>query len=101
VKFPERFDSERPLYDWERQGLKPEPVDPKTIHLPNPSFWPVFTATALFVLFFGLAAFDWPNAWIWAGSLLTLAGLVGWALEPEYGHPVEHHTVRKSASSRS
>ncbi|WP_457627403.1 cbb3-type cytochrome c oxidase subunit I [Oceanithermus sp.] len=93
VKFPERFDSERPLYDWERQGLKPEPVDPKTIHLPNPSFWPVFTATALFVLFFGLAAFDWPNAWIWVGSLLTLAGLVGWALEPEYSHPVEHHTV--------
>ena len=38
------FPTERPLYDWEKNGDTLTPVDPKTIHLPQDSIWPFVTA---------------------------------------------------------
>ncbi|AEB12691.1 cytochrome c oxidase, subunit I [Marinithermus hydrothermalis DSM 14884] len=92
VAFPTRFASERPLYDWQKEGLTPKPIDPATIHLPSPTIWPFMTALGLLILGVGLAL-PWPNGWLWAGGVWFLFSLFKWAVTPEYDHPVEHHTV--------
>ncbi len=99
VKLPDKFESERPLYDWEQKGVRLEPEDPAHVHLPRPSYWPLFTSVALFLLFFALAAYDWPNAAMLAGALLTVVGLVGWALEHEYADPETDHPTRSGKSN--
>ncbi len=93
VKLPEKFESPRPLFDWQRKGETLEAEDPGHIHLPRPSFWPFLTAVSLFIMFIGLAGYAWPNPVMLVGALLVVGGLVGWALEDEYEHPVEHHTL--------
>ncbi len=99
VQLPEKFDSERPLFDWEQKGVELAPEDPARIHLPRSSYWPVFTATALFVFFLGLAGWDWPNLVMGVGALFTLVGLVGWALEHEYAHP--EHALHETLTGKS
>ncbi len=102
VQFPTVFKSERPLYDWEKEGLKPTPVDPAGIHLPAPTVWPFMTALGLLIAGVGLAlmpgATNLPvipgwQAWIAVGILTFIYSLFQWALRKEYDHPVVHHTV--------
>lgn len=97
VNFPTVFKSERPLYDWEKEGLKPTPVDPATIHLPAPTVWPFMTAVGLLVSGIGLAL-PWSvngvmNGWLIVGLITFIYSLFKWALRKEYDHPVVHHTV--------
>ena len=99
VRLPEHFESERPLFDWEQKGLELEEEDPARIHLPRSSYWPVLTATALFVFFLGLAGWSWPNPVMLVGALLTVVGLVGWALEHEYEHP--EHALHETLTGKS
>jgi cytochrome c oxidase subunit 1 len=49
------------------------------IHLPSPSYYPFVASLGLFVLGYGLI-FSWWFAV--AGTVVLLAGLYGWALEP-------------------
>ena len=93
VKLPTEFPSERPLYDWKKKGVELKPEDPAHIHLPNSSFWPFYSAATLFAFFVAVAALPVPNVWMWVFLALFAYGLVRWALEDEYSHPVEHHTV--------
>ena len=63
------------------------PVDPSTIHMPSPSYWPIITAAGVgligggILVHFGLS---------FAGGLITMIGVVGWANEPAAA-PQEHH----------
>ena len=92
VSWPKTFPTERPLYDWKKQGLEPTAINPASIHMPNPSYWPAFTALGLFLFFLALSLAG-NLAWLLPGALLTMYGLFNWAAEPEYSHPVEHHTL--------
>lgn len=97
VNFPRVFKSERPLYDWEKEGLKPTPVSVADIHLPAPTVWPFMTAVGLLISGVGLAL-PWTvgnslNGWLVVGILTFIYSLFRWALRPEYDQPVEHHTV--------
>ncbi len=104
VQFPTVFKSERPLYDWAKEGLKPTPVDPASIHLPAPTIWPFMTALGLLIS--GIGASLAPNlgnapvggvagwgGWLAVGLVVFFYSLFKWALRKEYDHPVEHHTV--------
>lgn len=93
VEMPQDFPSERPLYDWKKMGVEPKPIDPAHIHLPRSSFWPFYTAATLFGFFVAVAALPVPNVWMGVMLVLFAYGLIRWALEDEYDHPVEHHTL--------
>ncbi len=108
-EFPTNFPTERPLYDWERNGDRLIPVDPKTIHLPVSSPWPFTTAVGLFLLGYGLS-FGWfngfhlenrpvPNVFasilLYVGLVVFLISLFKWAGTREYDVPVEHHGLTK------
>jgi cytochrome c oxidase subunit 1 len=73
---------------------EPEPfVDPATIHMPNPSYWPIVTAFGLLLLAVGfLIEFPWQYLKfpipIIAG-LVIFTGVMGWSFEP--AAPEEHH----------
>ena len=65
---------------------QPEPhVDPSTIHLPNPSFWPLVMAAGIlsmalgFFLFGGFLTGGWMVTVV--GALVVVASTFGWALE--------------------
>jgi cytochrome c oxidase subunit I+III len=101
VKFPEKILTERPLYDWAKEGLQPEPIDVSQIHLPAPTVWPFMTALGLAIAGLGVAL-PWVTPWIFGGfinpalligAIVFLYSLFRWADTPEYDHPVEHHTV--------
>jgi len=49
------------------------------IHLPSPSYWPIFLAAGLPFVGYGLIFDYW---WAVPGALITIAGMVGWILEP-------------------
>jgi cytochrome c oxidase subunit 1 len=81
---------------------EPEPfVDPNTIHMPSPSYWPIVTAFGVVWLAAGLLLeFPWdyikfPISFI--GGIIAFIGVVGWSNEPpaaESHHPahgVEAH----------
>jgi cytochrome c oxidase subunit 1 len=74
---------------------EPEPfVDPATIHMPNPSYWPIVTAFGLLLLAVGfLIEFPWQYLKfpipIIAG-LVIFTGVMGWSFEP--AAPEEHHS---------
>lgn len=114
--FPTNFTSERPLYDWEKNGDTLTPVDPKTIHLPQSTIWPFMTALALLFLGYGLS-FGWFTNYDPAVGLRPFAeaslgfqvatvllylsipfliySLFKWAGTPEYAEPAEHHHLTK------
>ncbi len=108
--FPKTFPTERPLYDWEKSGMKLIPVNVKDIHLPQSTVWPFATALSLLFMGYGLS-FGWFN-WNWSPTPATapnhlasillwlsvpafLYSLFKWAGTPEYDTPVEHHTLTK------
>ena len=81
---------------------EPEPfVDPQTIHMPSPSYWPIITAFGVVWLAAGLLiGFPWPYIKFpisFLGGLIALIGVVGWSNEPpapESHHETEaHHAV--------
>jgi len=67
------------------------PVSP--IHLPNPSYFPFFMAMGFPVIFYGIIYHEalWGKALIFAGVLIALVSVIGWAIEPlEEPHHVDH-----------
>ncbi|PYE52909.1 cbb3-type cytochrome c oxidase subunit I [Deinococcus yavapaiensis] len=104
--FPRTFPTERPLYDWEQQGMKLKPVDPASIHLPQSSFWPFSSALALLITGYGLSH-GWMNSGfrslpdaintiaLYGGALYLVYSLFRWAGTFEYDVPVHHHHLTK------
>ena len=114
--FPTNFPTERPLYDWEKNGDTLTPVDPKSIHLPQDSIWPFMTAFALLLMGYGLS-FGWFTNYDPAVGLRPFAdaslsfkiatavlylsfpvffySLFKWAGTREYAVPVAHHHLTK------
>jgi cytochrome c oxidase subunit 1 len=75
-----------------------EVVDPSSIHMPSPSYWPLIFALALPVLGYG---FVFKNWWILAlGVLVGFFGMCGWAFEPgtEPGDH-DHHASEATAGA--
>jgi len=55
-------------------------VDPHSIHMPSPSYWPLIFALGLPIMGYG---FVFKNWWLLAaGVLVGFFGLNGWAIEP-------------------
>jgi cytochrome c oxidase subunit 1 len=69
-------------------------VDPRTIHMPSPSYWPLITA--LGVVWMGAGMFfevPWPYIKfpvVAPGIVLTFIGTIGWSNEPATA-PEDHH----------
>lgn len=58
----------------------PEPhVDPSTIHMPSPSYWPVVIAVGVALLAGGLLT---HYAFSFVGGIISFVGIIGWANEP-------------------
>ncbi len=70
---------------------KPSGIDPASIHLPSPSYWPLVVALALPLIAYGLIFTLWLSA---LGGLLLLAGVYGWALEPSVAPDSGHGALR-------
>ena len=72
----------------------PEPyVDPETIHMPSPSYWPFVTAVGTVLLAAGFF-FEFPLDYIkyplpFIGGLIAFVGVIGWSNEPPA--PESHH----------
>ena len=67
-------------------------VDPSTIHMPSPSYWPLVTAFGVLILAAGML-FDTGWDYIrfpipFLGGLIAFIGVVAWANEPA---AAEHH----------
>ncbi|AFZ66142.1 cbb3-type cytochrome c oxidase subunit I [Deinococcus peraridilitoris] len=104
--FPKTFPTERPLYDWEKQGMKLKPVDPASIHLPQSTPWPFMSALGLIIMGYGLS-YGWFNSGfrtaydavntitIYGGLAFFLYALFKWAGTFEYAVPVHHHHLTK------
>jgi cytochrome c oxidase subunit I len=70
------------------QVLAHDPVDPKSIHMPSPSYWPLALGAALFVLAYGALYKAIPVMII--GALLVVASMFGWAIEPSAAPHDDH-----------
>jgi hypothetical protein len=67
------------------------PVSP--IHLPNPSYFPFFMATAFPMIFYGIIYHEtlWGKALIFVGAIVGLISVIGWAIEPLEEPPQGEH----------
>ena len=65
-----------------------EAISKYGVHLPSPSFWPLFLGLALPIIGFGLVFQNWFLAGF--GVLVFAASLMGWAIEPDTAQG-EHH----------
>jgi cytochrome c oxidase subunit 1 len=64
-------------------------VEPGSIHMPSPSYWPLIFALALPTLGYG---FVFKNWWIVAlGAVIGFFGVSGWAIEPSTEPDVHTH----------
>jgi len=54
--------------------------DIQSIHMPDPSYWPVVAALALPIMGYGVIYSNW--AVLIGGGVLLILGLFGWGLEP-------------------
>lgn len=66
-----------------------EAISKYGVHLPSPSFWPLFLGLALPIIGFGLVFQNWFLAGF--GVLVFAASLMGWAIEPDTAQG-EHHS---------
>ncbi len=69
-----------------------EPEERPDIHMPSPSYWPIFTALGLPIISYGMIYKSWIPAAL--GGIWTLAGIYAWALEPQTapgGHGHDDH----------
>ena len=71
------------------QVLAHDPVDPASIHMPSPSWWPLIAATGFPVTAYGVLYHAWPLAVL--GGVGILAGFFGWSLEPSAAPHDDHH----------
>ena len=62
-------------------------VDESTIHMPSPSYWPIFTAVGVTLIGGGLLS---HYALSFVGGAIAMMGVVGWSNEPPAA-PSEHH----------
>ena len=62
-------------------------VDESTIHMPSPSYWPIFTAVGVALIGGGLLS---HYALSFVGGAIAMMGIVGWSNEPAAA-PSEHH----------
>jgi cytochrome c oxidase subunit I len=74
----------------------PEPhVDPRTIHMPSPSYWPIVVSFGLawlaagFLIPFPLDYIKYPISFI--GGIITILGIIGWSNEPPAAESHEPH----------
>jgi cytochrome c oxidase subunit I len=74
----------------------PEPhVDPRTIHMPSPSYWPIIVSFGLAWLAAGLLIpfpldyIKFPISFI--GGIITILGIIGWSNEPPAAETHEPH----------
>ena len=63
------------------------PVDPSSIHMPSPSYWPLFTAIGVALIGGGLLS---HYALSFVGGIITMVGTIAWANEPPSA-PSDHH----------
>ena len=63
------------------------PVDPNSIHMPSPSYWPLFTAIGVALIGGGLLS---HYALSFVGGIIAMVGTVAWANEPPSA-PSDHH----------
>jgi cytochrome c oxidase subunit 1 len=60
---------------------RPE-VDPASIHMPSPSYYPALASLGLVILGYGLVYLSWGWIAVAVGALTALWGFFGWSLEP-------------------
>ena len=70
------------------QVLAHDPVDPASIHMPSPSFWPLAATLGLPIMAYGMIYRAWPL--VIFGVVVMLGGFYGWTLEPSAA-PHEDH----------
>ncbi len=67
---------------------EPEPlVDPASIHMPSPSYWPIITAAGVALIGGGLLS---HYALSFVGGAIAMMGVIGWSNEPPAA-PSEDH----------
>jgi cytochrome c oxidase subunit 1 len=78
-------------------NLNPANVDPHSIHMPSPSYWPLIMALALPVIGYG---FVFKNWWLLAlGVFIAFFAANGWVIEPATApeddphHPGHHEAI--------
>ena len=75
------------------QVLAHDPVDPASIHMPSPSFWPLAATLGLPIMAYGMIYRAWPLVIV--GVVVMLGGFYGWTLEPSAAphddHDDHHH----------
>ena len=62
-------------------------VDESTIHMPSPSYWPIFTAVGVTLIGGGLLS---HYALSFVGGAIAMMSVIGWSNEPPAA-PSEHH----------
>ena len=57
---------------------------PEPIHLPNPSYFPLIMAAGFPLMFYGIIYHTtaWGKILIAIGAVISLAAVIGWAIEP-------------------
>ena len=63
------------------------PVDPRTIHMPSPSYWPLVVAVGVAWMAGGLLTY---YALSFVGGIIAMLGIIGWSNEPAAA-PESHH----------
>ncbi len=63
-------------------------VDPSTIHMPSPSYWPIFTAAGVALIAGGLLS---HFALSFVGGAIAFIGVVAWGNEPATAPSEDHH----------
>ena len=67
---------------------EPEPlVDPKSIHMPSPSYWPIFIAAGVALIGGGLLS---HYALSFVGGIISVIGVIGWGNEPPAAPSNDH-----------
>ena len=62
-------------------------VDPDSIHMPSPSYWPIFVAVGVALIGGGLLS---HYAISFVGGAIAMMGVIGWGNEPATA-PSDHH----------
>ena len=71
------------------QVLEAPYVDPKTIHMPSPSYWPLLAGLGLPVSGYGLIFQAWPLLGV--GLFIVFGSLIGWSIEPSAAEHDDDH----------
>jgi len=73
-------DADEIVAELEHVGLNP----PEPIPLPNPSYFPLLMAAGFPLMFYGVIYHTtaWGKALIAIGAVISLAAVIGWAIEP-------------------